>query len=388
MPRRRTTLTCLLVGAFATACTSSPSSSSASGAARTTAGPAVDATPAVAATPAAPTGAGSPSTGESPSTGASPSAPVSPSPVSPSPASPAGDGKAVAQRVHADELGQVPVLMYHQIIAKPGTNRYDNTPANFLAELTRLQKDNYVPVTAADYVAGTIDIPAGKHPVVLTFDDATNSQFELGPDGRPVPECAVGILQAFAVANPDFPATATFFVNNGPFSKTPHPLEWLHANGFEVAVHTVSHADLGQLTDAQAQKEIGDNFQMIAAAIGEAPTTFALPFGVHPKNHALASAGSSGGKPYSIAGVFLVGSNPAHSPYAKTFKADDVPRIRSQHLPTGADVPYESYAELGVLEAHPDRLFTSDGDAATLSYPKASAQYLGTVPAGMTTNAY
>ena len=78
--------------------------------------------------------------------------------------------------VHADELGAVPVLMYHQLVASPKGD-YDQTPAQFRTELEQLYTHGYRTVTAADLVAGRIDIPAGKHPMVLTFDDSTVSQF-------------------------------------------------------------------------------------------------------------------------------------------------------------------------------------------------------------------
>ena len=329
--------------------------------------------------------------GQSPS--ASTRNPVSPSPspsvssTAPTPAVVVGDTKTVAKKVHADELGVVPVLMYHQLLANPGNDRYTQTPDAFRAELTRLQKDGYVPITAGQLAAGIIDVPAGKHPVVLTFDDATNSQFQLGADDHPVPDCAVGILEAFAEAHPDFPARATFFVNDGGFASTPNPFQWLTENGFEVAVHTVHHATLGTLTDAQVQKEIGDNFQMILAATGKAPTTFALPYGAYAKNRSLELRGTSGGKSYTMRGVFLVGSDPSRSPFNKGFDAANIHRIRSQSNP-GADAPYESLAELKDLELHPDRLFTSDGNPTVVSFPKTRAQDAGTLPAGLTANPY
>src|SRR5262245_21711020 len=73
-------------------------------------------------------------------------------------------------QVQANELGRIPVLMYHRVVGTPASV-YDRTPDDFRAELERLARENYVPVTTADLAAGRIDIPAGTHPVVLTFDD-------------------------------------------------------------------------------------------------------------------------------------------------------------------------------------------------------------------------
>ena len=97
-----------------------------------------------------------------------PNAAVVPAPPPAPPPPP--DPKAVG----ANELGEVPVLMYHRITPTP-TSVYDRTPQDFRAELERLAAEDYVPVTATDYATGHIDIPAGKHPVVITFDDGYES---------------------------------------------------------------------------------------------------------------------------------------------------------------------------------------------------------------------
>lgn len=60
---------------------------------------------------------------------------------------------SAAAKVKANELGQVPVLMYHRIVEHPG-GQDDRTPEKFRADLERLAKDGYVPVTAAEYVTG------------------------------------------------------------------------------------------------------------------------------------------------------------------------------------------------------------------------------------------
>src|SRR5437868_5957321 len=62
--------------------------------------------------------------------------------------------------VHANELGQIPVLMYHQFLARP-RGVYDQTIAQFRAELTSLYAHGYRTITAADLVAGRVDVAAG-----------------------------------------------------------------------------------------------------------------------------------------------------------------------------------------------------------------------------------
>jgi peptidoglycan/xylan/chitin deacetylase (PgdA/CDA1 family) len=279
--------------------------------------------------------------------------------------------------VHANELGLVPVLMYHQIVAAPGADRYNQTPAQFLNELTTLYADGYVPVTAAAFVAGSFNVPAGKHPVVLTFDDSTVSQFGL-TNGVPKPGTAVALLLAFSASHPGFPAVATMYVNFAPppFAGTDatKALRWLVDHGFEIGDHTLSHQNLRTAGPVKAQQEIAADLTAIQAALPDyRVTTLALPFGVHPQPASLAWSGSSGGTSYHFDGVMEVGANPAHSPYSAAFDGTRIPRIRSQSLP-GADAPYESKHWLEWLRAHRELLFTSDGDASRVSYPRTSKQ--------------
>ncbi|HEY3751954.1 MAG TPA: polysaccharide deacetylase family protein [Pseudonocardiaceae bacterium] len=274
-------------------------------------------------------------------------------------------------RVHANELGLVPVLMYHRIVAAP-KSVYDRTPADFRAELERLAKERYVPITAAEFTASDIDIPAGTHPVVLTFDDGDRSQLALSPTGTPSATSAVGILLAVARAHPGFRAVATFYVNNKPFGDPGgrRTLPWLHAHGFDIGNHTLDHTDLRTATAATVRSEIVRCDQEIRrAAPDAAPTTLALPYGLHPKQQTLALRGQG----YSYRGVLLVGANPSPSPFALTFDPLNIPRIRSEG-PTGPDAQFGSSAWLNKLAADPASRYTSDGDPSRVSFRSGGSQ--------------
>lgn len=307
---------------------------------------------------------------------AAPAAPPAPpaSAAPPSSAAPTTDPAALA----ANELEAVPVLMYHRIVAKP-RSVYDRTPEDFRAELVRLATENYVPITAAQYTGGTIDIPAGTHPVVLTFDDGDRSQFALAADGTPAPGTAVAILLEVAKQYPAFTPAATFYVNTNPFGDKDgtHTLPWLRAHGMDVGNHTLTHANLKQATPDHAQQEIAQGDQAIRQADpGADPVTIALPFGIHPKTADLALRGGSGGVTYQYRGVFLVGANPAPSPYAADFDPLRIPRIRSQGA-TGTDANVCSTAWLDKLAADPAHRYTSDGMPDRIAYPRGT----GEVPA-------
>ena len=71
-----------------------------------------------------------------------------------------------------------------------------------------LYDNNFHVVSVRDIVENTINAPAGKHPVALTFDDSTSGQFRylIAADGSVTidPDSGVGIMEAFYAQHPDF----------------------------------------------------------------------------------------------------------------------------------------------------------------------------------------
>ncbi|WP_447007852.1 polysaccharide deacetylase family protein [Saccharothrix isguenensis] len=289
-----------------------------------------------------------------------------PSPASSSPAPP--DPAAV----RANELGQVPILMYHRLVEQP-TSVYDRTPAAFRAELERLAGEGYVPVTTAEYATGRIDIPAGKHPVVLTFDDGDPTQFALGPDGEPAPGTAIAILLDVAARNPGFRPVASLYVNAAPFGASDGaPLRWLRDHGFEIGNHTLHHTNLAAAADQQVQEAVLLGQREIEQAVPDyRVSSLALPFGAVPGNPELARGGTFDGASYDYACVLMVGAGPAPSPFAAEFDPVATPRIRSQDA-AGEDFRYGSTVWLDQLAAAPEQRYTSDGVPDRISHPASA----------------
>lgn len=270
--------------------------------------------------------------------------------------------------VGANELGLVPVLMYHQLTPNP-VSEYDQTPTEFRAELRRLYREDYRPVTTAQLVSGDIDLPAGTHPVVLTFDDSTASQIRIGKDGEPKPGTMVGILTEFGEKHDDFTPTGTFYVNAHPFAGDERALAWLHDNGYEIGAHTSTHANLGSLDGAGVQRELVSNITGIKdAAPGAMVRTMALPLGIFPGDRRLVRRGSWNGQSYRFDGVMLVGAEPAPSPFAG-LDGGGIPRIRSGK----GRVKFDSAYWLDWLAEHPKQRYTSDGQPDVVSFPKRLA---------------
>jgi peptidoglycan/xylan/chitin deacetylase (PgdA/CDA1 family) len=293
-----------------------------------------------------------------------------------SPSASTGPQQVNAEATDANELGAIPVVMYHQIIARPGPD--DLTPDRFRAQLQMLYDRGFRPITAADLVAGQIDVPAGTHPVVLTFDDSTISQAQIGDDGEPEPDTALGMLEAFGRDHPDFHPTGTYFINTypPPFVDD-RVMPWLAAHGYEVAAHSRSHANLRALSADGVQDQIGTNVAELQADVpGLVVTTLAYPFGNPPRDSNLALRGEHDGTAYCLDGAFGVDEIAARPPWRRGFDPVWIPRVGTKD----ADALFAS------LEAHPERLYVSDGDPDTISFPSdAGAEF---EPGWRTTNGH
>jgi polysaccharide deacetylase len=219
-------------------------------------------------------------------------------------------------------------------------------------------------------------VPRGTTPVVLTFDDSTTSQATLLPNGTIDPDSAIGILLDFSRAHPEFRPAGTLYVNRAPFGSDPRAPQLarvLAAHGFELGNHTYSHAHLDELSDEEVQREIVRGNHVIHELLPGAPIeTIALPFGLQPKNAALALAGSWGGERYRFKGAFLAGAEPAPPPFSTDFDPEAIPRIRSDP----GDLLNGSSDWLRRLEASPDLRYVSDGTARRITYPAALASML------------
>ncbi len=280
----------------------------------------------------------------------------------------------VADGLQPNELGGVPVIMYHRLSAEG--SEYDLTPDQFRAELQRLLRGHYRPITASAYVRGDFDVPRGTTPVVLTFDDSTTSQAALLPNGSIDPSSAVGIMIDFARAHPEFRPAGTLYVNRDPFGGDPRAAQLarvLAAHGFELANHTYSHARLDELDDAGVQREIVRGSRVIHDLLPGAPIdTIALPFGLEPKDAGLALEGSWDGDRYRFRAAFLAGAEPAPSPFSSSFDPGAIPRIRSDP----GTLLNGSSDWLRRLQTDPDARYVSDGDPKRITYPVALAGQL------------
>ncbi len=280
--------------------------------------------------------------------------------------------------VGANELGVVPVLMYHQL-REDGGSVYDMTEAQYRQELEWLFDNGYRPITTSQLARGDIDVPAGAKPVVLTYDDSTTTQATLTDDGALDPATSLGILVEIAARYDDVePRASVYVISSSLFGGTAageQVLEVLHGHGMEIGNHTHTHPNLRGLSNAEVQDELSTNVAVVTGLVPDAEVaTLSLPLGVWPDDRAVAVSGSSDSGSYRNEGILLVGANPAPSPFDAAFDPLAIPRIRANVDP---DAELESTWWFEVIESGGNNApFVSDGDPDAISFPADLADRL------------
>jgi len=284
-----------------------------------------------------------------------------------------------------NELGQVMILMYHQI-GEP-ESEWTRTPDNFRRDLEELYQRGYRLVNLLDYVRGDISLPAGTSPVILTFDDGSQGQFNFmeGENGPEIdPNSAVGILEQFCQDHPDFSKAATFYIYYPvPFRQRDYiqeKLEFLRNNGYEIGNHNYTHANLAKTPREEALKQLALNAKTTAAYLpGYEVRSLALPYGASPQDKTILATGEYEGFVYTNEAVLKVGAGPAASPFATGFDPMALPRIRASETKVNGVGLYDW---LEYFEAHPERRYVSDGKPGLITALESYRDKLNDTAAG------
>jgi len=238
--------------------------------------------------------------------------------------------------------GKVMILAYQQIGEPEG--KLQRTPANFRADLERLLAAGFYPVNLRDMVEGPLKlVPAGKRPVILTFDGSTPDQYRLLPNGTVDPDSAVGILRSFHDAHPmEWPLRATFFVTPGAPGTEPgqaifgqaesalQKLQSLVAWDMEVGLRTGDETDLSRLAPEEVQGELARGQGQLKAWLPEYSVVSLLASnGRYPKDKSLVAQGASNGSSYA----YLLAVGPAKglspSPHTPDFDPYYISRVQA-----------------------------------------------------------
>jgi peptidoglycan/xylan/chitin deacetylase (PgdA/CDA1 family) len=286
-----------------------------------------------------------------------------------------------------NELGVIPVVMYHAVGGpRVGRALYDRGGLNISVETFRkhlklMYDAGWYPVNMRDVLTARIEVPKGRTPVVITFDDGRPSQFQY-KDGRIDPNSALGVMEAFSAAHPDWPRRAVFYVNTPrnivPFlqkSEVQNKIRTLVDLGYEVGNHSASHKSMANMSASQLQFEVAETIRYIKKLEPRATMdTFCLPFGAWPRRNAdleLLMQGSDKGTTYRNLCVLNAWGGPMPSPADKKFDPKRIPRI-------GVGPGNLEYTLRNMKPGTQWAPFISDGDPNTLTIPSWAAKRVDT----------
>lgn len=268
-----------------------------------------------------------------------------------------------------NEMGQLMVVMYHNLAETPGT--YASTPALFRTDLERLYASGYRPVNLSDVINNTIDIPLGTTPIVLTFDDGYKSDIYYNEAGEIAEDSVAGIMKSMADTYDDFNTHAIFYIyGQNPFREKDligQKLEDLVAMGFEIGNHTNAHDELNVLSAEGIQAALGKENNFINQYLpGYQMKHVCYPKGLKPDEsiRQYVFSGQYDGQSYSHISGVNVGWNPT-VPYGHhKFNAQSINRV------TCGDDDFELQYWLDYFDNHPEKRYISDGNPDTLVIPE------------------
>lgn len=298
------------------------------------------------------------------------------------------------QQDNINELGNVPIMMYHGIVNKPSAETpytggnvdkdgYNRTAEAFRQDLEFYYQNNYRMIRLEDYIHGKILTEYGKSPLILTFDDGNENNLKvigLDDDENIIidPNSAVGILEEFKKKYPDFNVTATFFVNDGLFQQPQYNekiLNWLVENNYDIGNHTKGHIDIKKSSPDIVNDAIGYVYQQLNDIIPQNYVSIiALPFGSpyskEHENFTYVLNSTYNGINYKTEAALRVGWEPELSPFHKNFDPVFLKRCRA----------YDNNGKEFDIEMVFNRLETtkyiSDGNPDTLVIPQTASNLL------------
>jgi len=283
-------------------------------------------------------------------------------------------------RIKPNELGRIPVLMYHAFTTNEDLlDEWTVTYDTFHQHLQWLYDNDFHITSLASLINNEISVPPGKHPVVLTFDDASPGQFRLLKDDQgklqPDPTSAVGVMEAFFAGHPGFGRGGMFAVvplnclqYEGEEATCEQRLTWLANNGYEIGNHTWWHENLHTVSDELLMEQVGRTKIWIDERVsGDAnlSNVLILPFGEWPRNDWQVQMLHDGfiydGQEIVLAGIVEVAGGPAPSPSSGEWSRRSIERFNTDP---------ETWAHwTGLIESGQVTIFTSDGNPGTVSIP-------------------
>lgn len=326
-----------------------------------------------------------------------PTAAVATTPVTPTstpaPATPARETQGAAltpeeRLLHQpNELAAIPVLEYHVITTDESkeADPFTRTADHMREDLQWLYDHDFYVITTREFIENRISAPAGKRPVLLSFDDGHASQFRWTDTGDNVrlidPDTAMGVLEAFFREHPDFGRGGQFAVLSfncfadgttlNTIEDCPDKLRWMAANGYELVNHTAGHQDLLDVTDEEFAFQVGDPILWLNDIVqGDANLmdVIVMPYGnypsrdLHPEQREMMRNGFTyEGHEIQLRGAFMVGANPTESPSSSEYDPLFIARIQA----------YQESLDhwFGTIDDGDILIHVSDGNPETITIP-------------------
>jgi len=289
--------------------------------------------------------------------------------------------KEIDMSLKPNEIGEIMILMYHGITNEETI--WERTHDNFRKDLEYMYQNGYRMVSLNEYAKGIINTEAGYTPVILTFDDGRQNNFNIleNNNGQYVidPDCAIGILEEFKKKYPTFNVTASFFLGTNLFGQDEYKeykLKWLIENGYDIGNHTYSHIEMENQNKDVIQAELGSINNTINKYLPDYTLeTVALPKGSNPKLEFVADMmeGEYEGEKYKNIAVLDVGWRPSYSPFDTDNDFTKLYRVTASEINVDGCGIYDYFQQFKYNKRHK---FISDGNPDVVTIPKKYEKYI------------
>lgn len=210
--------------------------------------------------------------------------------------------------------------------------------AKYRQDLTKLADEGWPAFQSDELLTQHLNgVPAGKRPVVLTFDGSHESQYRLLPNGDIDPNTAMGVLEEFHQQHPaDWPLRATFFVQPtadqaeytlfGQPELAAQKLQTLIDAGMEVGLYW---PEMTESTYQETRRRLSGEVTLETALPGYEIDSLALETIDQAPALSLLQMGSFNGRRYDYPLISVVADAAAPSPYSEQFTPHRIPRINT-----------------------------------------------------------
>jgi hypothetical protein len=180
------------------------------------------------------------------------------------------------------------VVLFHRVDSRLAGNPLCCSEAEFRMWCTFF-KDHFNVVRLEDFVGRLRQgAPIGDQ-LCITFDDGYLDNYTAA-----APELSRQDLPATFFVATDFIGSSTVPWWDAKLPIRPEWMSWDHvrelrAAGFEIGAHTMNHVHMGQVAEAEAEREVLGSRARLEAELGEPPEHFAYPYGsrghINAANH-------------------------------------------------------------------------------------------------------